>query len=112
MLLFVWIVMQEYFKSKTVFGPNCFSVFERDPYCLTTFMLKLHEIQHPINDRTYAGCVAHTGSKANAGGREVVSNGRMSEISMNDYAAHEGMKEITTKYDHKACQTYQRCIYI
>lgn len=57
-------------------------------------MLKLHEIQHPINDRTYPGCVAHTGSKVNAGGKEVVSNGRMSKMSMKDYAAHEGMKEI------------------
>lgn len=79
-------------------------------------MLKLHEIQHPINDRTYPGCVAQTGSKVNVGGKEVVSNGRMSKMSMKDYAAHEGMKEIITtqdtKHKHKECQTYQRCIHI
>lgn len=79
-------------------------------------MLKLHEIQHPINDRTYPGCVAQTGSKVNAGGKEVVSNGRMSEMSMKDYAAHEQVKEIITKDDskhkHKVCHTYQRCIHI
>lgn len=79
---FVWIVMQKYAKSKAVFGPNrlWLSVLERNPYCLTTFMLKLHEIQHPINKRTYPGCVALTGSKVNAGGREAVSNGGMTDV--------------------------------
>lgn len=33
----------------------------------------------------------------NAGGREVVSNGRVGEMSMNDYAAFEGMRKIITK---------------
>lgn len=46
MLLFVWIGMQEYPNSKTIIIPN--SVSLRDLYCLTMFMLKLHEIRHPI----------------------------------------------------------------
>lgn len=44
----------------------------------------------------------------NAGDREVVSNGRMSEISMNDYAPFEGRRNIITKYDAKQKQKHVR----
>lgn len=51
-----------------------------------------------------------------AGGREVVSDGWMSERSMKANVAREGTKETIIQYDEKrkrsVCQTYTRDVFI
>lgn len=52
----------------------------------------------------------------NAGDGEVVSNGRMSEMNVNNYPAFEGIKKIITKYGakqkHKAGSAHIRNVLI